>query len=40
LPNIWFSVANMEAVTVQSLVSGLVTIGPTRIPVVAARICE
>ena len=28
LPNISFSVANSEAVTVQSRVAGLVTIGP------------
>ena len=29
LPNISFSVANSDAVTVQSRVAGLVTIGPT-----------
>ena len=40
LPNMSFSVANSDAVTDQSLVAGLVTIGPTVIDVVAARICE
>ncbi len=38
LPNISFSVANVDAVTVQSLVAGLVTIGPTVILRVWARI--
>ena len=38
-PNIWFKVANSDAVTVQSRVPGLVTMGPTFIVVVAARIC-
>ena len=38
LPNISFSVANVDAVTVQSLVAGLVTIGPTIILRVCARI--
>ena len=33
LPNISFSVANSDAVTVQSRVAGLVTIGPTIDPV-------
>ena len=40
LPNMSFSVANSDAVTDQSRVAGLVTIGPTVIDVVAARICE
>ena len=38
LPNMSLSVANSEAVTVQSRVAGLVTIGPTMILRVAARI--
>ena len=38
LPNISFSVANEDAVTVQSRVAGLVTIGPTVIVRVCARI--
>ena len=38
LPNMSFSVANSEAVTVQSRVPGLVTIGPTVIRFVADRI--
>ena len=38
LPNISFSVANSDAVTVQSRVAGLVTIGPTVTRWVAARI--
>ena len=38
LPYISFSVAKVEAVTVQSRVAGLVTIGPTTILRVAARI--
>ena len=38
LPYISFSVAKSEAVTVQSLVAGLVTIGPTVTLRVAARI--
>ena len=37
-PNIELSVANVEAVTVASRVSGLVTIGPTVTLRVAARI--
>ena len=39
LPNISFSVANALAVTVQSRVSGFVTIGPTITLRVCARIC-
>ncbi len=39
-PNMSLSVANSDAVTVQSRVSGLVTIGPTLMRVVAARIWE
>jgi hypothetical protein len=38
LPNMSFSVANSDAVTVQSRVAGLVTIGPTVTLRVAARI--
>jgi hypothetical protein len=38
LPYISLSVANSEAVTVQSRVAGLVTIGPTMIFSVSARI--
>ena len=38
LPNISLSVANSDAVTVQSRVAGLVTIGPTVTLWVAARI--
>jgi hypothetical protein len=38
LPNISFNVANSEAVTVQSRVAGLVTIGPTITRLVRARI--
>jgi len=38
LPYISLSVANCEAVTVQSRVLGLVTIGPTTTRSVAARI--
>ena len=38
LPNISFSVAYMLAVTVQSRVAGLVTIGPTMTLRVSARI--
>ena len=38
LPNMSFSVANSEAVTVQSRVAGLVTIGPTITRRVADRI--
>lgn len=38
LPNIEFSVANVDAVTVSSRVNGLVTIGPTITLRVAARI--
>ena len=37
-PNISFSVANSDAVTVQSRVDGFVTIGPTTILCVAASI--
>jgi hypothetical protein len=37
-PNMSFSVANSDAVTVQSRVPGLVTIGPTLIVWVADRI--
>ena len=37
LPNISLRVANSEAVTVQSRVAGFVTIGPTTILRVAAR---
>ena len=40
LPYISLSVANTEAVTVQSRVAGLVTIGPTMTRCVAARIAE
>ena len=40
LPNMSFSVANSDAVTDQSRVDGLVTIGPTTSDVVSARICE
>jgi hypothetical protein len=40
LPNISLSVANSDAVTVQSLVAGLVTMGPTITLRVLARICE
>ena len=40
LPNMSFSVANRDAVTVQSRVPGFVTIGPTIMSEVAARICE
>ncbi len=38
LPNISFSVAKRDAVTVQSRVAGLVTIGPTMTLRVWARI--
>jgi hypothetical protein len=38
LPNISFRVAKVDAVTVQSRVAGLVTIGPTWTVRVAARI--
>ncbi len=38
LPYISLSVANTDAVTVQSRVAGLVTIGPTMIRLVSARI--
>src|SRR5450755_989757 len=38
LPNISFSVANVDAVTVQSRVAGLVTIGPTITRCVADKI--
>ncbi len=38
LPNISLSVANSDAVTVQSRVAGFVTIGPTITLRVAARI--
>ena len=38
LPNISFRVANSDAVTVQSRVAGLVTIGPTMIRLVRPRI--
>ena len=38
LPNISLSVANSDAVTVQSRVAGLVTIGPTVMRRVADRI--
>ena len=38
LPNISFSVANSDAVTVQSRVPGFVTIGPTITCDVSARI--
>ena len=37
-PNVSLSVANSEAVTVQSRVPGLVTIGPTTMSSVAASI--
>jgi hypothetical protein len=40
LPNMSLSVANSDAVTDQSRVSGLVTIGPMVIFEVAARTCE
>ena len=40
LPYMSFSVANSEAMTDQSLVPGLVTIGPTVIADVADRIRE
>jgi hypothetical protein len=40
LPYMSFSVANSDAITDQSLVPGLVTIGPTVMAVVAARIRE
>ena len=40
LPNMSLSVANSDAVTVGSRVTGLVTIGPTTIRSVAASICE
>ncbi len=40
LPNISFSVANADAVTLTSRVSGLVTIGPTTSRSVAASIWE
>ena len=40
LPNMSLSVANSDAVTDQSRVLGLVTIGPTTRLVVAARTCE
>ena len=40
LPYMSFSVANSDAMTDQSLVPGLVTIGPTVIAVVVARIRE
>ncbi len=40
LPNIEFSVAKVEAVTVASRVAGLVTIGPTLICEVWLRIWE
>ena len=39
-PYMSLSVANSEAVTVGSRVTGLVTIGPTTIRSVAASICE
>ena len=39
-PNISFKVANSDPVTVQSRVPGFVTIGPTFIRRVAARIWE
>jgi hypothetical protein len=39
-PYISLSVANSDAVTVQSRVPGLVTIGPTTTLDVRARICE
>jgi hypothetical protein len=38
LPNMSLSVANVDAVTVQSRVAGFVTIGPTTTLRVAARI--
>ena len=38
LPNISFSVAKIDAVTVQSRVAGLVTIGPTITRLVRLRI--
>jgi hypothetical protein len=38
LPKVSLSVANSEAVTVQSLVTGLVTMGPTVSAAVADRI--
>ena len=40
LPNMSLSVANSEAVTDQSRVPGLVTIGPTTNADVDASICE
>lgn len=40
LPNISFSVANSDAVTDQSRVLGLVTIGPTVMVEVLASTCE
>ena len=40
LPNMSFSVANTDAVTVGSRVAGFVTSGPTLMRSVAARICE
>jgi len=40
LPNMSFSVANSDAVTDNSRDSGLVTIGPTVMLLVAARIRE
>jgi len=40
LPNISFSVANPDAVTVQSRVLGLVTMEPTIRSFVCSRICE
>ena len=40
LPNMSFSVAKSEPVTVGSRVAGLVTKGPTTICSVAASICE
>lgn len=40
LPYISLSVACSEAITVQSRVAGLVTIGPTVIRWVFSRICE
>ena len=40
LPNISLRVANSDAVTDQSRVPGLVTMGPTTIDVVRASACE
>ena len=40
LPYISFNVANIDAVTVQSRVAGLVTMGPTFTLRVAARMAE